>query len=53
VRASVAGALEAALDPVFLALVPLAAVGVVLALAPREQPLRRTQALTEAMQEPA
>ncbi|HKR98112.1 MAG TPA: hypothetical protein VJU79_01235, partial [Candidatus Dormibacteraeota bacterium] len=42
VRAGIAGAFDAALDPVFFALVPLAAVGVVLALALREQPLRRT-----------
>jgi EmrB/QacA subfamily drug resistance transporter len=39
-RDGIEAALDAALDPVFLALVPLAALGVVLALMLRERPLR-------------
>jgi EmrB/QacA subfamily drug resistance transporter len=52
-RTGIAGALDAALDPVFLALVPLAAVGVGLALGLREQPLRRSQTAVEPSREAA
>jgi EmrB/QacA subfamily drug resistance transporter len=51
-RAGIAAALDAALDPVFIALVPLAAIGVALALALKERPLRRSHPTAEATQEP-
>jgi hypothetical protein len=52
-RAGIAAALDGALDPVFLALVPLAAAGVGLALALKERPLRRSQPTAEPRQEAA
>jgi EmrB/QacA subfamily drug resistance transporter len=52
-RDGIARALDAALDPVFLALVPLAAAGVGLALALRERPLRRSHATAEPRREAA
>jgi EmrB/QacA subfamily drug resistance transporter len=42
-HAGIEGALDAALDPVFLALVPLAALGVVLSLGLKERPLRKAR----------
>jgi hypothetical protein len=42
-HAGVESALDAALDPVFITLVPLAVVGVALALGLKERPLRRTR----------
>jgi hypothetical protein len=39
-RSGLESALDAALDPVFLALVPMAAIGVALALLLKERPLR-------------
>ena len=51
-QAGIAAALDAALDPVFLALVPVAAVGVALAIALKERPLRRSHATAEPSQEP-
>jgi hypothetical protein len=52
-RAGIAGALDAALNPVFLALVPLAAAGVALALGLKERPLRVTRPTAEAPGEAA
>jgi MFS family permease len=42
-RSGIESALDAALNPVFMALVPLAAIGVVLALLLKERPLRVTR----------
>ncbi|HEX7298332.1 MAG TPA: MDR family MFS transporter [Solirubrobacteraceae bacterium] len=46
-RGGIEAALDAALDPVFLALVPLAAAGIALALGLKERPLRRSRPSVE------